>query len=222
MSASPAPLAIWGATGQCVVLCEFLCPELFTLDAVFDNDPTATSPVPGVPLHHGLAGLQAWVNQGMRPGTQFIVAIGGARGEDRAGLSRLLQGHGLAAAQAIHPAAYVARDAALGLGAQVLARAVVGSRAVLGDWCIVNTAASVDHECTLAEGVHIGPGATLCGLVCVERHAFIGAGSVVLPRIRIGAGAVVGAGSVVTRDVPPGVVVAGNPARELPKKRTHV
>jgi serine acetyltransferase len=36
---------------------------------------------------------------------------------------------------------------------------------------------------------------------------------VILPGLRIGEGALVGAGSVVTRDVPPGAVVAGNPAR---------
>ena len=41
----------------------------------------------------------------------------------------------------------------------------------------------------------------------------IGGGSKILPGVTIGDRSVVGAGSVVTRDVPPGVVVAGNPAR---------
>lgn len=41
----------------------------------------------------------------------------------------------------------------------------------------------------------------------------IGGGSKILPGVAIGDRSVVGAGSVVTRDVPPGVVVAGNPAR---------
>ena len=47
----------------------------------------------------------------------------------------------------------------------------------------------------------------------VERGASIGSGAVVLGGVRIGAGALVGAGAVVTRDVEPGAVVAGVPAR---------
>jgi acetyltransferase-like isoleucine patch superfamily enzyme len=50
----------------------------------------------------------------------------------------------------------------------------------------------------------------------VRRRASIGSGAVILCGVTIGEGAIVGAGSVVTRDVPPDVVVAGNPARVLP------
>ena len=49
----------------------------------------------------------------------------------------------------------------------------------------------------------------------VEFRASIGSGAVIGPGLAIGAGALVGAGAVVTRDVPPGSVVAGNPARVM-------
>ena len=51
----------------------------------------------------------------------------------------------------------------------------------------------------------------------IEDRASIGSNVTLLP-VRIGHDAVVGAGSVVTKDVPPGAVVAGNPARLLSYK----
>jgi acetyltransferase-like isoleucine patch superfamily enzyme len=49
----------------------------------------------------------------------------------------------------------------------------------------------------------------------VRRGASIGSGSTILCGLEIGAGAIVGAGSVVTKNVEPGTIVAGNPARVL-------
>jgi maltose O-acetyltransferase len=49
----------------------------------------------------------------------------------------------------------------------------------------------------------------------IEEFAFIGLRSTILPGVRIGRNAIVGACSVVTKDVEPGTVVAGNPARPI-------
>ena len=51
----------------------------------------------------------------------------------------------------------------------------------------------------------------------VKKGASIGANATVLGGITIGKNSVIGAGSVVTKDVPPNVIVAGNPARVLKK-----
>jgi UDP-2-acetamido-3-amino-2,3-dideoxy-glucuronate N-acetyltransferase len=47
----------------------------------------------------------------------------------------------------------------------------------------------------------------------IKQGASIGSGAVLICGITVGENAMIGAGSVVTKDVPPGVVVAGNPAR---------
>jgi acetyltransferase-like isoleucine patch superfamily enzyme len=47
----------------------------------------------------------------------------------------------------------------------------------------------------------------------VKKGASIGSGATILANVTIGENAIVGAGSVVTKDVPPGTIVAGNPAR---------
>ncbi len=49
----------------------------------------------------------------------------------------------------------------------------------------------------------------------IENDASIGSNATILCGLRIGKGAVVGAGAVVTRDVAPGSVVVGNPARPI-------
>ena len=54
-----------------------------------------------------------------------------------------------------------------------------------------------------------------CVGTLVKRGASIGSGATLLCGVTVGENAIVGAGSVVTRDVPPGAVVAGNPARVL-------
>ena len=58
-----------------------------------------------------------------------------------------------------------------------------------------------------------------CESTLVKRGASIGSGATLLCGITIGENALVGAGSVVTRDVPPGGVVAGNPARPVKPKQ---
>jgi len=49
--------------------------------------------------------------------------------------------------------------------------------------------------------------------ILVKKGASIGSNSTILSNVTIGENAIVGAGSVVTRDVPPNMIVAGNPAR---------
>jgi sugar O-acyltransferase (sialic acid O-acetyltransferase NeuD family) len=206
------PLVMWGASGHAKVLRELIGTSRYRLVALFDNDQRRIPPFADIRLHHGRDGFMSW-RAGIAEEHAFLVAIGGSRGRDRLEIHEFLVGQGLRPAAAIHPSAVVAADARIGAGSQVLAHATICVEAALGRECIVNTASSVDHECVLGDGVHIGPGATLAGCVTVGDSSMIGAGAVVLPRIVIGRDAIVGAGAVVTRDLPDGAVAWGSPAR---------
>ena len=212
-------MIFWGATGQAKVLRECLAGSRIKLVAVFDNNEKVLAPFADVPLLYGKAGFEAWLKlRNADEPVGFLVAMGGARGRDRIELHDYLESFGLLPLIARHPTAFVAENTVIGPGCQILAQSAVCVEAVLGRACVINTAASVDHECRLGDGVHIGPGAHLAGLVTVENYATIYTGAVVIPGLRIGEGAVVGAGAVVIEDVPPGTVVVGNPARIIKEK----
>lgn len=53
------------------------------------------------------------------------------------------------------------------------------------------------------------------GAIDIRDNCFIGYGSIIMPRVTIGPDSIVAAGAVVVKDVPPGVVVAGNPAKVI-------
>lgn len=57
-----------------------------------------------------------------------------------------------------------------------------------------------------------------CIPTLIKKRASIGSNATILCGITIGEGALVGAGAVVTKDVPPNMIVAGNPARVLHKR----
>lgn len=117
----------------------------------------------------------------------------------------------------VHPAAWVDATATLADGVQVMAGAIIQADAIVGADSIVNTRAGIDHDCVIGAGVHIAPGATLCGSVRVLDHAFVAAGATVIQGLTVGTGAVVGAGATLVRDLEDHHILVGGAARKRPR-----
>lgn len=97
----------------------------------------------------------------------------------------------------IHPSAVIAKDVKFGEGVEIMAGAVVQTGSLLGSNIIINTLASVDHDCVIEDHVHIAPGAVLSGNVRVGESAHIGTGACVVQGVRIPEGMLVKAGSTI-------------------------
>lgn len=143
--------------------------------------------------------------------TTLCVAIGD--NATRSAATRGFTESGYVTTQAVSRFAMISLTASIGDGVQLLAGSVVNAATELGAGTIVNTNASIDHDCLVGEFVHVAPGAAIGGGVTIGDLAFVGLGARVLPGLTIGAGAMVGAGAVVIADVAPGATVVGVPAR---------
>ena len=212
-------IVLWGATGQAKVLWELFQHTFDEVIALFENNHEIMqlSHVKKAPVYYGKNGFLEWRTVARPDRNQIygLAALGGSRGKDRVELQAFMHANHILPITAVHPTAFVARDATIGESCQILAHATICAESSLDNSCIVNSSATVEHECKLGVGVHVGPGAKLAGLVQVGDFSFIGTGAIILPRVKIGKNVIVGAGAVVTKNIDDNLTVVGNPARPL-------
>jgi sugar O-acyltransferase (sialic acid O-acetyltransferase NeuD family) len=115
----------------------------------------------------------------------------------------------------IHPSAQVAHSARVAAGTVVMPGAIISANADVGEFCIVNTKASLDHDGVMGAFSSFAPAVTAGGEVTVKPFAAVLLGANIIHTISIGEHSVVGAGSLVLRDVPDRVVAYGLPARVI-------
>jgi maltose O-acetyltransferase len=114
---------------------------------------------------------------------------------------------------------------------------VMGDNVSINRRCVINAEGGIH----IGDDVLVGPGVILYSQnhrfgsidrpiraqgyakvpVVIEADVWLAAGVIVLPGVTVGRGSVIGAGSVVTKDVPPGSVAVGNPARVIRSRDAH-
>lgn len=141
---------------------------------------------------------------------RFLVTIGnnGARQK----FARMIEAAGGEVTVVAHPNAVVSPSASIGAGTVLVGGNMVFSRARIGKNVLVDPDVTIGAESVIGDGVYLCPGVHLGAGVTIAENAFVGLGAVILPELDIGPAAVIAAGAVVTRDVPGGMLAAGNPA----------
>ena len=104
-------------------------------------------------------------------------------------------------ANLIHPSSVISHFSKIDKGICIMANVVINSGSKVKKGAIINSSASIDHDCTISEFVHIAPNVTLCGNVFIEHGSLIGAGSTMHPGIKVGKNVKIGIGSKVFKDI---------------------
>lgn len=123
----------------------------------------------------------------------------------------------------IEPGAIIRDMVEIGDHAVIMMGAVLNVGAIVGAGTMIDMNVVVGGRAIVGKNCHIGAGAVLAGVVeppsalpvIVEDDVLVGANAVILEGVKVGKGSIVAAGAIVTKDVPPGVVVAGVPAQVI-------
>ena len=123
----------------------------------------------------------------------------------------------------IHPRVEHSQWVKIGTGSVICAGNILTTNIVLGEHVQINLDCTIGHDVIMDDYTTLAPGVHVSGWVHLGRRVYVGTGAVIIngtdqSPVVIGDDAIIGAGSVVTRGIPPGLTVAGVPAKPLKKE----
>ena len=183
-------LIIIGAGGHGKVIADNALKNGYT-DICFVDD-NATGECMGLPIV-GVCNDLVRLNDGE---TDFVIGVG--TNKTRKKIAEKYDIHWITL---VHPSAQLAINVSIGKGTVIMAGAVIIVFATIGEHCIINTCAVVEHDNVIENYAHISPNVSLGGTVHIGELTHIGIGATVSNNINVCDNCIVGAGAVVVRDI---------------------
>lgn len=202
-------LAIVGASGHGKVAADIAEQLGFTVSFYDDAYPKKTH-IEHWPIKGTCVDLIALNNSTVTSSNDVVVAIG--NNDIRQQKIKLLQQNGFNLATLTHPTAVISQYSKIAPGTVIFAGAIINAFANIGVGCIINTAAVIEHDCSIGDFSHICPNVVLAGGVSVGTKSWVGIGSQVKQLIAIGDNCLIGAGSTVVKNIPSNITAFGSPA----------
>lgn len=153
-------------------------------------------------------------------GEMFEAVIAVAEAAVRRKLDDKLASAEIPLGSAIAASAVIGGEVEIAAGAILCHNTTITASARIGRHFHANIYSYVAHDCVVGDFVTLAPRVCINGNTVLEDDVYVGTGAILKQGtpdkpLRIGKGAVIGMGAVVTKDVAPGTVVVGNPARAL-------
>ncbi|MFT4144727.1 MAG: acetyltransferase [Mobilitalea sp.] len=145
----------------------------------------------------------------------MIAGIGANRKREEIQLK--LEAAGASIATILHPNVILGGNVTIGEGSVVMAGVIINTDTKIGKGCILNTAATIDHENNIEDFVHLSPGVHTAGNVKVGTLTWLGIGSSVIQNITIEKDCMIGAGAVVVNNLQVTGIYLGVPAKLIIK-----
>jgi len=201
-------MVIVGAGGHGMEVLGVLKKLNFSSLFFFDEEVSKSSPYPEIPMISDLENLRKVLLQD----PEFVLGVGNPLAREK--LYSLLIKSGGKYKSVFSNSAHLNSDL-ISNGFEVMEFGYVGPKVKFGKGVLINTRASIHHECEVGSFSEIGPGAILLGASKIGAKCRIGAGAVILPGINLGDEVIVGAGAVVTKDVSNHEIVVSVPVKSI-------
>ena len=204
----PSGFFILGAGGHGAVIADIAQASDISLMGFIDVTKAGGRHM-DLPIYAGLDQVEA---------KQLVIAIGDNFKRQQVAEQVKLRAPNLEFPSLIHPKASVAQTASIGSGTVVMAGAVVGPKTTVGDFCILNHRASLDHDCLMADYASLAPGAVTGGGVHIGNRTAISLAASVKHGVVVGNDTVIGANAYLNKDLGDGWVAYGSPAKPVRRR----
>jgi len=205
------PVIIVGAGGHARVLIDTLVKNSIPILGLTDNKPEQ---VGRKVLGLTVIGSDDEILQYSPESVHLVNGLGAIKSTNRRrSLYEKFKEMGYTFASVVHPSTVLARDVHLAEGVQIMAGVIIQTSSSIGENSIINTGATVDHDCVIGAHVHLAIGVTISGGVFIGQGTFVGASATVIQNISIGENVTIAAGAVVIDNIPSRMTAMGVPAQ---------
>jgi len=152
--------------------------------------------------------------QGSFSPTDCRVVIAHGEPSVRKSLLAKLCGAGYSLTRVIDGGARLSPSAQVGAGAIIYPHAYISSNAVIGENTIISVNSIIGHDSRIGKDTVVATTVSISGNCSIGSGCYIGTGACIKEGVHVGENTIIGMGSCVFRDIGPGMIVVGNPARE--------